>query len=114
VSDINSKEQRAVRDQATIEATEKACREDLGSFHSSLRSHVLSIPAEREDACARYGALTPRVAIILGESLSIVRTRMQRLHRAGALMRDERDARGGCVRWWVPGLLAKLKTEGCK
>lgn len=91
-----------------LDAVEKACREELAGYGMV---YVLTVPSDREEMCTRYGAVTPRVAVILGKPMAVVRQRMQRLVGTGLLLRDERDRRGSMVTWWVPGLLAKLKAE---
>lgn len=94
-----------------IEAVEEACREKIDGFSPGSRRHLLSTADSQENTCARNGANTLRIAEILGEPLELVRSRLRLLARNGLLIREHGDTEGRAAKWWVPGLLARLKRE---
>lgn len=94
-----------------IEAVEEACREKIDGFSPGSRRYLLSTADAQEHICARNGPSTLRIAEILGEPLELVRSRLRLLARNGLLIRKHGDTEGCAAKWWVPGLLARLKRE---
>lgn len=94
-----------------LEAVEEACREKIDGFSPGGRRYLLSTSCEQEQSCARNGANTARIAEMLGEPLERVRSRLRFLERNGLLIRESGGMEGVSAKWWVPGLLAKLKRE---
>jgi len=94
-----------------IEAVEEACREKIDGFGPGSRRYLLSTAEENEQSCSFSGASTARIAEILGEPLERTRSRLRLLWRNGLLMRHYGDTDGVAAKWWVPGLLGKLKRE---
>lgn len=92
----------------TLAAVRQACAEELSSVHSTLRD-VLSKRVS-DEVCVRYGALTPRIAVILDEPLPRVRRRLQAMHKRGELLRHMPYQ--STVRWWPVGYAAETLKRG--
>ena len=96
---------------AVLEAVEQACREKIDGFGPGARRYLLATQETQEQSCARNGASTARIAEVLGEPLERTRSRLRLLWRNGLLMREYGNTDGVAAKWWVPGLLARLKRE---